>query len=68
MLCERRSDYGLVASHAKNNSQTIHCGMYSCYIGDIETNYTPETAIKVKRCADMLRNYLTKLPPSEAQR
>nr|BAN65999.1 malate:quinone oxidoreductase, putative [Babesia bovis] len=57
-LCERRSAYALVASHVKNNSQTIHCG-------DIETNYTPETARKVKKSADMLRNCLSKIPQSE---
>ncbi|EKX73156.1 malate:quinone oxidoreductase, putative [Theileria equi strain WA] len=55
-LCERRSSYALVASYPKNNSQTIHCG-------DIETNYTIESARKVKRAADLLRNYLTKLQP-----
>lgn len=32
-LVERRGGVGLVQSHPKNNSQTIHCG-------DIETNYT----------------------------
>ncbi|CDR96290.1 malate:quinone oxidoreductase, putative [Babesia bigemina] len=57
-LCERRSGYALVASHLKNNSQTIHCG-------DIETNYTPETAVKVKRSANMLRNCLTKIPEND---
>ncbi|GFE52730.1 hypothetical protein BaOVIS_001340 [Babesia ovis] len=57
-LCERRSAYALVASHVKNNSQTIHCG-------DIETNYTPETAKKVIRSANMLRNCLSKIPQDE---
>uniref|UniRef100_A0A3B0MVV6 Malate:quinone oxidoreductase, putative n=1 Tax=Theileria annulata TaxID=5874 RepID=A0A3B0MVV6_THEAN len=54
-LCERRAGYALSASYPKNNSQTIHCG-------DIESNYTTESARKVKRAADILRNYLTKLP------
>ncbi|CRG93750.1 malate:quinone oxidoreductase, putative [Plasmodium gallinaceum] len=54
-LIERRDNFALVASHGKNNSQTIHCG-------DIETNYTFEKAKFIKRYADLLRNYLTKLP------
>ncbi|KAK1936851.1 putative malate:quinone oxidoreductase [Babesia divergens] len=57
-LCERRSGYALVASHLTNNSQTIHCG-------EIETNYTTETAQKVKKSANMLRNYLSKIPKDE---
>jgi len=39
-----------VNSLSSNNSQTLHCG-------DIETNYTLEKALKVKRAASMLRNY-----------
>ncbi|GAW81855.1 malate:quinone oxidoreductase [Plasmodium gonderi] len=54
-ILERRSDFALVASHGKNNSQTIHCG-------DIETNYSFEKAKFIKRYADLLRNYLGKLP------
>nr|PVC53460.1 hypothetical protein MACL_00000048 [Theileria orientalis] len=57
-LCERREGYALSASYPKNNSQTIHCG-------DIESNYTTESARKVKRAADILRNYLTKLPKDD---
>lgn len=57
-LCERRNGYALVASHLKNNSQTIHCG-------DIETNYTTEAARRVKRSANMLRNFLSKIPQDE---
>ncbi|CDI80537.1 malate:quinone oxidoreductase, putative [Eimeria acervulina] len=56
-LAERRHGFGLVQSHPKNNSQTIHCG-------DIETNYTIEKAKIVKRQADMLRNFATKLAPA----
>ncbi|ESS33806.1 FAD Malate-dehydrogenase (MDH-FAD) [Toxoplasma gondii VEG] len=57
-LVERRPSFAVVASCPRNNSQTIHCG-------DIETNYTVEKAKIVKRQADMLRNFATKLPPSE---
>jgi len=39
-----------VNSLSSNNSQTLHCG-------DIETNYTLDKALKVKRAAGMLRNY-----------
>ncbi|CDJ59042.1 malate:quinone oxidoreductase, putative [Eimeria maxima] len=60
-LAERRHGFGLVQSHPKNNSQTIHCG-------DIETNYTLEKAKIVKRQADMLRNFATKLPPEVRDR
>lgn len=45
--------YGSLAplnSNARSNSQTLHCG-------DIETNYTLEKAIIVKRQANMLVNY-----------
>lgn len=45
--------YGSVAplnSSARSNSQTLHCG-------DIETNYTLEKAIQVKRTANMLVEY-----------
>lgn len=57
-LVERRPSFAVVASCPRNNSQTIHCG-------DIETNYTLQKAKIVKRQADMLRNYATKLPPPE---
>ena len=45
--------YGSLAplnSNARSNSQTLHCG-------DIETNYTLEKAVIVKRQANMLVNY-----------
>lgn len=57
-LIERRDDFGTVASGALSNSQTIHCG-------DIETNYNINKATLVKRQADMLRNYATKLPEGQ---
>lgn len=59
-LIERRDNIALVASDGKNNSQTIHCG-------DIETNYSFEKAKFVKRQADLLRNYLTKLPKEKRE-
>ncbi len=45
--------YGSLAplnSNARSNSQTLHCG-------DIETNYTLEKAVVVKRQANMLVHY-----------
>jgi malate dehydrogenase (quinone) len=50
-LIEKYSDFGLVNSSPRMNSQTLH-------FGDIETNYTLEKAKKVKRQADMVKNYL----------
>ncbi len=48
--------YGCVAavnSQAKFNSQTLHCG-------DIETNYSLEKAIQVKKSADLVKTYAQK--------
>ncbi|SOS77433.1 malate:quinone oxidoreductase, putative [Plasmodium sp. gorilla clade G1] len=59
-IIERRDNFALVASHGKNNSQTIHCG-------DIETNYSFEKAKFIKRYADMLRNYLTNIPKEKRE-
>lgn len=50
-LIEKYSDFGLVNSSPRMNSQTLH-------FGDIETNYTLEKARKVKRYADMVMHYL----------
>lgn len=50
-LIEKYSDFGLVNTSPRMNSQTLH-------FGDIETNYTLEKAKKVKRYADMVKNYL----------
>jgi len=50
-LIEKYSDFGLVNSSPRMNSQTLH-------FGDIETNYTLEKAKKVKLYADMVMNYL----------
>jgi malate dehydrogenase (quinone) len=49
-LVERYDQLALVNSKATNNSQTIHCG-------DIETNYTLEKALRVKRTAEMIVHY-----------
>ena len=51
-LIEKYAAPARVNSLSSNNSQTLHCG-------DIETNYTLEKALKVKRAASMLRNYAT---------
>ena len=61
LLVEKYDRPARVNSHAHNNSQTIHCG-------DIETNYTLEKALKVRRTASMIINYAVKLPPRERDR
>ncbi|MEK6914325.1 MAG: FAD-dependent oxidoreductase [Nanoarchaeota archaeon] len=52
-LFEKYSKIAQVNSKSSNNSQTLH-------FGDIETNYTLEKVIKVKKYADMVKNYLEK--------
>ncbi len=49
-LVERYDQLAQVNSKATSNSQTIHCG-------DIETNYTLEKALRVKRTAEMIGRY-----------
>ncbi len=49
-LIEKYAAPARVNSLSSNNSQTLHCG-------DIETNYSLDKALKVKRAASMLRNY-----------
>lgn len=56
-LIEKYAAPARVNSLSSNNSQTLHCG-------DIETNYSLEKALKVKRAASMLRNYATAQPDS----
>lgn len=60
-LVERYDALATVNSRATNNSQTIHCG-------DIETNYTLEKALKVKRTAEMVVRYAELLDPATRQR
>lgn len=50
-LIEKYHDLGLVNTASTKNSQTLH-------FGDIETNYTVEKAVSVKRMADMVMKYL----------
>ena len=56
-LLEKYDRVAAVNSRATNNSQTIHCG-------DIETNYSLEKALKVRRSAQMLVRYGSQLPPA----
>ncbi len=60
-LVERYDQLARVNSRATNNSQTIHCG-------DIETNYTLEKAVKVKRTAEMIVHYAELLEPAVRDR
>ncbi|QKQ24844.1 FAD-dependent oxidoreductase [Candidatus Reidiella endopervernicosa] len=59
VLMEKYPQIAAVNSHARNNSQTLHCG-------DIETNYTLEKALKVQQTARMVVDYAESL--SEAER
>ncbi|MGI0117143.1 FAD-dependent oxidoreductase [Zooshikella sp. RANM57] len=59
-LVEKYYDLAQVSSKGSNNSQTIHCG-------DIETNYSLEKALVVKRAADMLKTYALQLPKDECE-
>lgn len=54
-LLEKYPALAQVNSHGRNNSQTLHCG-------DIETNYTLEKALQVKRTAQMVVHYARSLP------
>lgn len=54
-LIEKYNGVATVNSKATNNSQTIHCG-------DIETNYSLEKALKVRRSAQMIVRYASQLP------
>jgi malate dehydrogenase (quinone) len=60
-LVERYEQLAQVNSKATNNSQTIHCG-------DIETNYSLEKALKVKRTAEMISHYGELLDAETRQR
>ena len=57
-LLEKYDRLAQVNSRSSNNSQTIHCG-------DIETNYSLQKALRVKRSAAMLVNYAKALPAQE---
>jgi malate dehydrogenase (quinone) len=60
-LIEKYDSIAAVNSKATNNSQTIHCG-------DIETNYSLDKAIGVRRNAQMVARYGAELPPVERDR
>lgn len=49
-ILEKYGALSSLNSSARSNSQTLHCG-------DIETNYTLEKAVSVKRTANMLVKY-----------
>ena len=60
-LVERYGRLAAVNSCVTNNSQTIH-------VGDIETNYTLEKALTVKRTAEMISHYGELLDPEQRGR
>jgi len=55
-LVEKYARVASVNSSPKNNSQTIHCG-------DIETNYSLEKALTVRKSGQLLVRYASELPP-----
>lgn len=57
-LIEKNSEVALGNSHKTSNSQTLH-------FGDIETNYTLEKAQKVKRAANLVKNYILRNDPQQ---
>lgn len=57
-LIEKNSEVALVNSHKTSNSQTLH-------FGDIETNYTLEKAQKVKKAANLVKNYILRNDPNK---
>jgi len=61
LLVERYGQLAQVNSKPTNNSQTIHCG-------DIETNYSLEKAVRVKRTAEMIVHYAELLEPAVRER
>lgn len=54
ILFEKHDSIASVNSHARNNSQTLHCG-------DIETNYTLDKALQVQTSANMVLRYVQTL-------
>ncbi len=58
LLLEKYSQFSPLNSNSNNNSQTLH-------FGDIESNYTPEKARKVKTAAEMILKYLNGLSGAE---
>ncbi len=58
-LIEKYDRIAAVNSHARANSQTLHCG-------DIETNYTLEKAARVKQIAHMVLHYGDLVPAARA--
>ncbi len=51
ILFEKYDEVSQLNSNSKANSQTLH-------VGDIESNYTYEKAVKVKRASSMISNYI----------
>ncbi len=56
LLLEKYDDLATLNSNSRNNAQTLH-------FGDIETNYSPETARRTNEAAQLLLRYAESLPP-----
>lgn len=61
LLLEKEKEPGMVNSHARNNSQTLH-------IGDIETNYSIEKVREVAPAARMIEHFANTLSEEERAR
>lgn len=57
-ILEKYENLAPLNSSARSNSQTLHCG-------DIETNYTLQKAISVKRTANMLVRYAEQIEKND---
>lgn len=58
VLIEKNKEVAAANSHRTSNSQTLH-------FGDIETNYTLEKAQKVKKAANLVKNYILRNDPAQ---
>lgn len=59
-LVEKYAQVASLNSNAQNNSQTIHCG-------DIETNYSLEKALTVRKSGQLLVRYANELPTAQRE-
>ncbi len=55
LLLEKYGGLALLNSNSRNNAQTLH-------FGDIETNYSKETARRTKEAAELVLRYASRIP------
>lgn len=61
LLLEKYDGLARLNSNSRNNAQTLH-------FGDVETNYTPQTAKRTKEAAELVLRYTDSLPDAERRR